>query len=74
MLRGAGYPVFDLDFARVGVITCYDGYGVSDGISLLDLLNRKYYLFVHETASVELSRTDCQVLSGASPSIVAAGS
>jgi predicted amidohydrolase len=38
MLRGAGYPVFDLDFARVGVITCYDGY-VSTGIySYLDWL------------------------------------
>ncbi len=26
MLRGDEYPVFDLDFARVGVMTCYDGY------------------------------------------------
>ena len=26
MYRGEDYPVFDLDFARIGVITCYDGY------------------------------------------------
>ena len=26
MYRGGSYPVFDLDFARIGVITCYDGF------------------------------------------------
>jgi predicted amidohydrolase len=26
MVAGGSYPVFDLDFARVGIQTCYDGY------------------------------------------------
>jgi predicted amidohydrolase len=26
MAAGQGYPVFDLDFGRIGVMTCYDGY------------------------------------------------
>ena len=26
MVLGGGYPVFDLDFARIGIQTCYDGY------------------------------------------------
>ncbi len=26
MKRGDGFPVFDLDFARIGILTCYDGY------------------------------------------------
>ena len=26
MVAGGDYPVFDLDFARVGIQTCYDGY------------------------------------------------
>ena len=26
MIPGDNYPVFDLDFARIGVQTCYDGY------------------------------------------------
>ena len=26
MKRGEGFPVFDLDFARIGILTCYDGW------------------------------------------------
>ncbi len=26
MQRGDGFPVFDLDFAKIGIATCYDGY------------------------------------------------
>lgn len=26
MKRGEGFPVFDLDFGRVGILTCYDGW------------------------------------------------
>lgn len=26
MTPGPGFPVFDLDFARIGIFTCYDGY------------------------------------------------
>ncbi len=26
MQRGEGFPVFDLDFGRVGILTCYDGW------------------------------------------------
>ena len=26
MKAGDGYPVFDLDFGRIGIMTCYDGY------------------------------------------------
>ena len=26
MVLGSAYPVFDLDFARIGIQTCYDGY------------------------------------------------
>ena len=24
--RGGDFPVFDLDFGRVGILTCYDGW------------------------------------------------
>ncbi|MCP4313841.1 MAG: hypothetical protein GY790_21515 [Bacteroidetes bacterium] len=26
MKAGEEFPVFDLDFGRVGIMTCYDGY------------------------------------------------
>ena len=26
MRRGEGFPVFDLDFAKIGILTCYDGW------------------------------------------------
>jgi len=26
MKRGEGFPVFDLDFGRIGILTCYDGW------------------------------------------------
>ena len=26
MQRGEGFPVFDLDFGRIGILTCYDGW------------------------------------------------
>lgn len=26
MNRGQGFPLFDLDFGRVGILTCYDGW------------------------------------------------
>jgi predicted amidohydrolase len=26
MKKGQGFPVFDLDFARIGILTCYDGW------------------------------------------------
>ena len=26
MKRGDGFPVFDLDFGRIGILTCYDGW------------------------------------------------
>jgi predicted amidohydrolase len=34
MKDGDGFPVFDLDFGRIGIMTCYDGYFAESALSL----------------------------------------
>jgi len=34
MKHGEGYPTFQLDFARIGIMTCYDGYFPESALSL----------------------------------------
>jgi len=46
MKAGQGYPTFQLDFARIGIMTCYDGY-FSESSSSLSLNGAEIILWIN---------------------------
>jgi N-carbamoylputrescine amidase len=53
MQRGSGFPVFDLDFGRVGILTCYDGW-FPESFRVLSLRGAEILVWINgRTGNVE---------------------
>ncbi len=49
MKAGDGYPVFDLDFGRIGIMTCYDGY-FAPGTEIMSLKGAELIVWINGRA------------------------
>ncbi|RLA42892.1 MAG: hypothetical protein DRQ97_13425 [Gammaproteobacteria bacterium] len=49
MKAGDGYPVFDLDFGRIGIMTCYDGY-FAEGTEIMSLKGAELVVWINGRA------------------------
>ena len=49
MKAGDGYPVFELDFGRIGIMTCYDGY-FAPGTEIMSLKGAELVVWINGRA------------------------